>query len=168
MVDVARFLAARRAALSADASDAPIDPRASRAALTRALALPGADDVHVVARVLDVDGAPLRAGQITLSRDGVDVLTLPLRDGLASGPLPPETLQRGALTFDVRANGVPLAPLVLRVGLPLSGAPAPDLNCALAPGPRRAGPPAAHLGLLVAALAAGALRRPRGRPQPRG
>jgi hypothetical protein len=119
-VDVARFLDARRARIGGTEPRLAVDANASRAAFTRSAVVRNAADLFVVARILDLRGAPLPTGTLTLSESHHSLLVLPIRDGVAAGPLPRAALtaeawgERGERVFDVDADGAPLPPLRLR------------------------------------------------------
>ena len=163
VIDGARFLALRRALLAAAPLDATLDAAKSRASLTRALTTAGADDVFLLARLVTLDGTPLPSGGVVLTRDGADVLTLPVLDGLARGPLPAAALAPGTLRFGVRTDdGTPLGDLVLRVETESAAAPyaaARGGGCATVPG--RATTPMGQVFAAIALLASfrGARRR---------
>ena len=73
-----------------------------------------------------------------LTRDGADVLVLPVLDGLARGPLPASALVPGTLRFGVHTDdGTALGDLVLRVDAERAAAPyeAARGGCATVPGP---------------------------------
>jgi hypothetical protein len=136
-MDVARFLDARRVILSGTHAPAPVDVRTSRAAFTRASSPANASDLHIIARVLDGRGAPLPAGALRVSESGRTVLTLSIRDGLASGPFPPEALEAmpawpaGAeRSYEVYADDIRLPPLRLRLDEPASVSPPEPGGCA--------------------------------------
>jgi len=116
LVDVTRFLEARRARSDIDVSATRVDEAASRASLTRSVATAGATDVYVFVRVVDLRGAPLLRGTVTLTRDDADVLTLPIVEGIARGRLPSSVLVQGTLRFAVHTDdGSALGDVVIRV-----------------------------------------------------
>jgi hypothetical protein len=72
--------------------------------------------VHVFARIVDLRGEPLADGGIVLTRNGADVLALPIIDGLARGALPSSALVPGTLRFQVHTeDGSALGDVVIRV-----------------------------------------------------
>ncbi len=116
LVDVTRFLEARRARSGIDVGATRVDEAASRASLTRSVATAGATDVYVFARVVDLRGEPLLRGAVTLTRNHADVLTLPIVEGIARGRLPSSVLVQGTLRFAVHTDdGSALGDVVIRV-----------------------------------------------------
>jgi hypothetical protein len=160
IVDIARFIAARRARLMGGAMEALVDSATSRASFTRRVTTAGSTDVFVLARLVDRRGAPCADGTVVLSRDGVDVLALPVVDGLARGAVPGSALVPGVLRFQARTgDGSSLGELVLRVEADDDGARAYSARgggCSIAQSRARL-PWSAALGL--AALLCASVRR---------
>lgn len=101
IMDITRFLSARRARLAAGPTRALLDTAKSRASFTRSLTTEGATDVFVVARLVDLDGLPRSRGSVVLTREGREVLTLPVIDGVARGAVPGAALVPGTLRFEM-------------------------------------------------------------------
>ena len=137
LVDVAHFLAARRARIGVDVRGTRVDEAASRASLTRSVSTAGATDVYVFARVVDLRGEPLARGAVTLTRNDANILTLPIVEGIARGRLPSSALVPGTLRFAAHTDdGSALGDVVIRVVRDdaAGGATARGGACSAAPG----------------------------------
>jgi hypothetical protein len=167
-VNVTRFLDARRVRIAGTEPRAAVDASASRAAFTRNAVTRDTADLHVFARILDLRGAPLATGTLTVSESGRTLLAVSIRDGIAASPLPPAALTaeawsgRGERLFDVDADGTPLPPLRLHLDEGTTPRPDPPNGCAVVGCPGRRHPGTL---VLVAAIVAGlrAARRRRAR-----
>jgi subtilisin family serine protease len=85
-----------------------IDRTRSGLALTRSLAVPGAELV-AIARILDVGGRPLHGGELVLRRDGAIVARAVITHGIAELELDADGAAGDTLRFDAEVDGEPIA-----------------------------------------------------------
>ncbi|WP_053236421.1 S8 family serine peptidase [Sandaracinus amylolyticus] len=150
---VDRWLDAR---LAPDVARA-IDPERSALSLTRTLALPRATDVHAIARVIDVDGAPVHGGELVLRTNGRVLARAAIAHGRAEAPITIDAPAGERVVIEGEASGIAIGASAIDVRVDESArgiaVPRGGAHCAI--GARREG----SLVWIVIALALLARRR---------